>query len=102
MDVTKLLAGTVDEVKTSLAGLSNDDLQKLRTAEEAGKNRSTVLAAVDEALAASGETTSDIDSTVDHEPRANTTALQNRIDFNDPTISGAEAVERSLNDQAKA
>lgn len=39
---------------------------------------------------------------VANDPRANTTALQNRIDFNDPTISGAEAVERSLNDQAKA
>lgn len=33
---------------------------------------------------------------VDADPRANTTAEQNRIDFNDPTISGAEAVERSL------
>ncbi|MCW2395884.1 MULTISPECIES: hypothetical protein [unclassified Sphingobium] len=33
---------------------------------------------------------------VDADPRANTTADQNRIDFNDPTISGREAVERSL------
>jgi hypothetical protein len=33
---------------------------------------------------------------VDADPRANTSAEQNRIDFNDPTISGAEAVERNL------
>jgi hypothetical protein len=33
---------------------------------------------------------------VDNDPRANTTAEQNRIDFNDPTISGREAVERNL------
>ena len=39
---------------------------------------------------------------VDNVPRANTTADQNRIDFNDPTISGSEAVERALKAQAKA
>jgi hypothetical protein len=33
---------------------------------------------------------------VDADPRANTTVDQNRIDFNDPTISGQEAVERAL------
>lgn len=33
---------------------------------------------------------------VDNDPRANTTAEQNRIDFNDPTISGSEAVEQNL------
>ncbi|TWF53258.1 hypothetical protein [Neorhizobium alkalisoli] len=33
---------------------------------------------------------------VDADPRRNTTADQNRIDFNDPTMSGQEAVERSL------
>ena len=33
---------------------------------------------------------------VDADPRANTTVDQNRIDFNDPTISGSEAVERNL------
>lgn len=41
----------------------------------------------------------DVDLThpaVDADPRANTTADQNRIDFNDPTISGQEAVERAL------
>lgn len=34
---------------------------------------------------------------VDADPRANTSAEQNRIDFNDPTLSGAEAVEQNLN-----
>ena len=36
---------------------------------------------------------------VDADPRANTTADQNRIDFNDPTLSGAEAVEKNLKAQ---
>lgn len=39
---------------------------------------------------------------VDNDPRANTTAEQNRIDFNDPTIEGHDAVEQNLKDQAKA
>jgi hypothetical protein len=38
---------------------------------------------------------------VDNDPRAGTTVNQNKIDFNDPTISGAEAVEQNLKDQAK-
>ena len=33
---------------------------------------------------------------VDNDPRANTTADQNRIDFNDPTLESAEAVEKNL------
>jgi len=37
---------------------------------------------------------------VDNDPRAGTTADQNRIDFNDPTISGQEAVERNLKGKA--
>jgi hypothetical protein len=36
---------------------------------------------------------------VDNNPRANTTALMNRIDFNDPTISGAEAAAKMLDGQ---
>ena len=36
---------------------------------------------------------------VDANPRANTTELQNKIDFNDPTVSGHEAVAKALNDQ---
>lgn len=36
---------------------------------------------------------------VDDNPRAGTTVDQNRIDFNDPTISGAEAVARNLREQ---
>jgi hypothetical protein len=33
---------------------------------------------------------------VDSNPRAGTTETQNRIDFNDPTISGSEAVSQAL------
>lgn len=39
---------------------------------------------------------------VDNNPRANTTEDQNRIDFNDPTLSDAEAVRKNLDDQASA
>lgn len=38
---------------------------------------------------------------VDDNPRANTTVEQNRIDFNDPTLSGSEAVAKNLDAQAK-
>lgn len=38
---------------------------------------------------------------VDNDPRANTTVNQNKIDFNDPTISGAEATERNLQAQSR-
>lgn len=33
---------------------------------------------------------------VDDEPRKGMPVIANRIDFNDPTITGAEAVERNL------
>lgn len=33
---------------------------------------------------------------VDNNPREGTTADQNRIDFNDPTLSGPEAVAKNL------
>lgn len=36
------------------------------------------------------------DPAVDADPRAGTTEDQNRIDFNDPTLSGAEAVAKNL------
>lgn len=39
---------------------------------------------------------------VDNDPRAGTTEHQNRIDFNDPRLSGAEAVKRNLDVAAKA
>ena len=36
---------------------------------------------------------------VDANPRAGTTVNQNRIDFNDPELSGRETVEKSLKAQ---
>lgn len=36
---------------------------------------------------------------VDNNPREGTTVDQNRIDFNDPKLSGAEAVEANLKAQ---
>ncbi|WP_081631130.1 hypothetical protein [Aureimonas ureilytica] len=38
---------------------------------------------------------------VDADPRSNTTALQNRIDFNDPNLTTAAAVEKNLKEQSK-
>lgn len=38
---------------------------------------------------------------VDNDPRAGTTIEQNKIDFNDPTLTGQEAVEKNLAEQAK-
>lgn len=38
---------------------------------------------------------------VDNDPRAGTTINQNKIDFNDPTLSGSEAVAKNLAAQAK-
>jgi hypothetical protein len=38
---------------------------------------------------------------VDNDPRAATTFDQNRIDFNDPKLTGAEAVAQALASQAK-
>lgn len=37
---------------------------------------------------------------VDNDPRSGTTVDQNRIDFNDPSIEGREAVERALKAQS--
>lgn len=45
------------------------------------------------------QTSGEIDTghpAVDANPREKTSVDQNRIDFNDPTISGQEAVERNL------
>lgn len=33
---------------------------------------------------------------VDNDPRANTTVDMNKIDFNDPTVSGSDAVAKAL------
>jgi len=50
-DLTKILDGNVGEVKDALVGLSHVDLQALRKEEVAGKNRTGVLGAIDDALA---------------------------------------------------
>ena len=141
-DVTKLLDGSIDNVKAGLSGLSHDDLLRLKAAEEAGKNRKGVLdliaAALNDAdakrasgfvqnapmtsgsVAADTVTTApanippattidtsgapqqivgDVDMShpaVDADPRAGTTDDMNRIDFNDPNLSGPDAVAKML------
>lgn len=144
----KMLDGTVEEVKTRVAGQKHDDLLKLKTLEAEGQNRSTLVNFLESTIAAAegkraggtvqmapttrahSSVAADFDQSgpagiapadtfdtsgapqqlvpdidpghpaVDNDPRANTTANQNRIDFNDPTISGAEATERNLKAQA--
>ena len=39
---------------------------------------------------------------VDNDPRANTSAEQNRIDWNDPTKSGQEVVEERMAEKPKS
>lgn len=51
-DLTQLLDGSIDDVKTGLTGKSHDDLLKLRAAEQDGKKRQGVLDALDKALSA--------------------------------------------------
>lgn len=49
------------------------------------------------------EQRTDVDPThpaLDANPRAGTTELQNRIDLNDPSLSGSEAVEANLKKQS--
>ncbi len=150
-DPKKLLDGPVEDVKTRMVDLSNDDLLKLRAAEQAGQKRTDVLNAIEGAISASdmaraggtekvvvgGALTSaafagsldtsgpakidaattfstsgapvqlvpDVDPShpaVDNDPRKNTTVDMNRIDFNDPTISGPEAAAKMLEKQKLA
>ena len=57
-----------------------------------------------EASGAPSQVVSDVDPShpaVDNDPRAGTAADQNKIDFNDPTLSGSDAVAKSLAGQAK-
>ncbi|WAJ27549.1 hypothetical protein [Antarcticirhabdus aurantiaca] len=72
-------------------------------AENEGDKPADIPAATEfEASGAPHQIVPDVDPShpaVDDNPRAHTTVDQNRIDFNDPTISGAEAVAKALNEQ---
>ena len=54
-DVTKLLNGSIDDVKNGLGDVSHDDLLKLQTAEQTGKKRAGALDAISAALASMDE-----------------------------------------------
>ena len=51
-DLIKLLDGSIDAVKTGVAGKSHDDLLKLKAGEQAGQNRKGVLTVLDAAIEA--------------------------------------------------
>lgn len=122
-DLTKTLDGNVDEVKAALAGLSAPELEQLRTAEVAGKNRKGVFEAIDDALsdapearqaeAEAPETGSfgasgapDANGTaplshpaLDPNPTANASPEATRIDLNDPTADDTALVASRIADQ---
>lgn len=50
-DLLNILDGNVAEVKAALDGLTDDELNELLAAEEAGKTRVTVIEAITERLA---------------------------------------------------
>lgn len=92
---------TVD--KTQLADTSQPAVDQTGQGGDRSDNGSEPVETFDPS-GAPVQIVSDVDPfhpAVDNDPRANTTAEQNRIDFNDPTISGAEAVQRNLDAQAQ-
>lgn len=48
-DLSAIANGTVEDAKGKLAGLSKEERAELRKLEEGGKNRSSLLDAIDEA-----------------------------------------------------
>ncbi|WP_264045548.1 hypothetical protein [Methylobacterium flocculans] len=77
-----------------------------KPAETAGAKAANIPAATSvDTSGAPQQVVPDVDMShpaVDDNPRANTTVDQNRIDFNDPTLSGAEAVAQNLREQGIA
>ncbi|WAJ29322.1 hypothetical protein [Antarcticirhabdus aurantiaca] len=71
---------------------------------EAGGDNGAAPATEFDPSGAPDQVVADVDPShpaVDNDPRAHTSADQNRIDMNDPTLPGAEAVERNLAAQTK-
>ena len=117
----KLLDGNADDIVKAAATLSAEDRAALLAAEQDGKKRKSVIAALEpkeDTAAEDGGTVISADAeagfeasgapqvelegvnldhpAVDANPRANTTETQNRIDFNDPSKSGVEVVSEQL------
>lgn len=55
-DLNAIANGTVEDARGKLSDLSAAELKELRQIEEKGKNRSTLLDAIDEASEDAGET----------------------------------------------
>ena len=91
-----------------MATTTKTEAAKAKTAEETtvdGDKPANIPAATEfEASGAPQQVVPDVDPkhpAVDDNPRAGTTVDQNRIDFNDPGLSSAEAVQRNLEAQSK-
>lgn len=99
---------TSSETGTAAAATTAKTIEggETSTASVAGSQSANIAAATEfDPSGAPVQIVSDVDPShpaVDNNPRANTTVDQNRIDFNDPTISGAEAVAQSLAKQQAA
>ncbi|TDK35682.1 hypothetical protein E2F50_13160 [Rhizobium deserti] len=74
----------------------------MATADEAGKPADIAPATEIDPSGAPAQIVPDVDLShpaVDADPRKGTTVAQNRIDFNDPTLSDGEAVAKMLRAQ---
>lgn len=82
---------------------SKDQAPDGKPAETEGAKAANIPAATEiDSSGAPRQVVPDVDMShpaVDDNPRANTTVDQNRIDFNDPTVAGHDAVADALNAQ---
>lgn len=97
-DLTKLLDGSIDDVKAGLAGKSHDDLLKLKAAEKGGKDRKGVLDALDAAIGEADKNRAQ--GVVEVEPRDGhrqfAPAIASDLDNSAPAgIAAADAIDTS-------
>ncbi|WP_311273534.1 MULTISPECIES: hypothetical protein [unclassified Rhizobium] len=98
MAMTKTTTGKATTVKTGKATMVKTEAAKPAVA--TGEDSAAGIAAASE-FAPSGvpiQSVPDVDPShiaVDADPRKGTSETQNRIDFNDPTLTGREAVEQN-------
>ncbi len=82
---------------------TSSSTKKTETPEEKdGKEKANIPAATSFSPSGAPNQTSDIPvdhPAVDNDPRKDTSALQNRADYNDPSLSSAEAVAENLRKQ---
>lgn len=112
-DHLKLLEGNAKTIAAASASLTAVERAELLNAELEGKNRATVVAAlqpvdvdpvvfipagsegsIEDVMVSADVSTSHV--SLDSDVRAGTTDIQNRVDFNDPSRSGVDVVTEQL------